>query len=37
MRIKVLASAEFPVAESEVKRILPVALPIGKSVFMAKD
>ena len=37
MRFKELASAEFPVAESEANKIMHIALPIGKSVLMAND
>jgi PhnB protein len=37
MRFKDLASAEFPVAESEANKIMHIALPIGKNVLMAND
>jgi PhnB protein len=37
MRFKDLASAEFPVAENEVNKIMHIALPIGKSTLMAND
>ena len=37
MRFKDLASAEFPVAETEANKIMHIALPIGKSILMAND
>ena len=37
MRFKDLASAEFPVSENEVNKIMHIALPIGKNVLMAND
>jgi PhnB protein len=37
MRFKDLASAEFPVAESEADKIMHIALPIGKNILMAND
>ncbi|RYE18535.1 MAG: VOC family protein [Sphingobacteriaceae bacterium] len=37
MRFKDLSSAEFPVAENEVNKIMHIALPIGKNVLMAND
>ena len=37
MRFKDLASAEFPVSESEANKIMHIALPIGKNVLMAND
>ena len=37
MRFKDLASAEFPVAESEANLIMHIALPIGTNILMAND
>ncbi|MEQ1554137.1 MAG: VOC family protein [Ferruginibacter sp.] len=37
MRFKDLASAEYPVTESEANKIMHIALPIGKNVLMAND
>jgi PhnB protein len=37
IRFKDMASAEFPVAESEANKIMHIALPIGKSILMAND
>ena len=37
MRFKDLASAGFPVAESEANKIIHIALLIGKSILMAND
>ncbi len=37
MRFKDIASAEFPVAESDENKIMHIALPIGKSILMAND
>lgn len=37
IRFKDLASAEFPVAEHEVDKIMHIALPIGKNILMAND
>jgi PhnB protein len=37
MRFKDLASAEFPVSESEANKIMHIALPIGNNVLMAND
>ena len=37
MRFKDLASAEFPVTETEANKIMHIALPIGKSILMAND
>ena len=38
IRFKDLASAEFPVAETEKEKIMHIALPIGKSnMLMAND
>ena len=37
MRFKDLASAEFPVPESEADKILRITLPIGGNVLVAND
>ncbi len=37
VRFKDIASAEFPVAESEANKILRITLPIGNSVLIAND
>src|SRR3978361_804904 len=37
MRLKDLASAEFPVAENDANKIMHIALPIGKNVLMGND
>jgi PhnB protein len=37
MRLKDLASPEFPVSEEEANLILHIALPIGKNFLMAND
>jgi len=37
MRFKDLSSPEFPVAENEANKIMHIALPIGKNIFMAND
>lgn len=37
VRFKDIASAEFPVAESEVNKIMRITLPIGGSVLIAND
>lgn len=37
MRLKDLASAEFPVAENDANKILHIALPIGKNTLMGND
>ncbi len=37
IRLKDLASAEFPVAEKEANKILKITLPIGNNVLMAND
>ena len=37
IRFKDIASAEFPVAESEANKIMHIALPIGKNTLMAND
>ena len=37
MRIKDMASPEFPVDESEENKIMHIALPIGYNVLMAND
>jgi PhnB protein len=37
MRLKDLASPEFPVAENDANKILHIALPIGKSSLMGND
>ncbi len=36
-RFKDVASAEFPVPESEANKIMSIALPIGTSTLMAND
>ena len=37
MRLKDLASAEFPVAENDANKILHIALPIGNNTLMGND
>jgi PhnB protein len=37
MRLKDLASPEFPVAENDANKILLIALPIGKNILMGND
>lgn len=37
MRFKDLSSPEFPVTEKESKKIMHIALPIGKSILMGND
>ncbi len=37
MRLKDLASPEFPVAENDANKILHIALPIGKNILMGND
>ena len=37
VRMKDLASAEFPVPEAEAEKIMLITLPIGTSVLMAND
>lgn len=37
MRLKDLASPEFPVEEIDANKILHIALPIGKDVLMGND
>ncbi len=37
MRLKDLASSEFPVAENEANKIMLIALPIGKNILMGND
>ena len=37
MRLKDIASPEFPVAEQDANKIMHIALPIGKNVLMAND
>jgi PhnB protein len=37
MRLRDLASPEFPVAENDANKILHIALPIGKSFLMGND
>ena len=37
MRLKDLASPEFPIAENDANKILHIALPIGKNVLMGND
>jgi PhnB protein len=37
VRFKDIASAEFPVADNEVNKIMHIAFPIGKSILMAND
>ncbi len=36
-RFKDMASPEFPIAEREENKIMHIALPIGKNVFMGND
>ena len=37
MRLKDIASSEFPVAENDANKIMLIALPIGKNILMAND
>lgn len=37
IRLKDLASDDFPVAEEDANKIMHIALPIGKNVLMAND
>ncbi|HJS00345.1 MAG TPA: VOC family protein [Flavobacterium sp.] len=37
IRFKDISSAEFPVAENESNKIMHIALPIGKNIFMGND
>ena len=37
MRLKDIASPEFPVAENDANLIMHIALPIGKNILMAND
>ena len=37
MRLKDIASPEFPVAENDANKIMHIALPIGKNSLMAND
>lgn len=37
MRFKDLASAEFPIPEHELHKIMHITLPIGNSMLMAND
>ncbi|MES2746086.1 MAG: VOC family protein [Bdellovibrionota bacterium] len=37
LRLKELASAEFPVPAKEMNKILQIVLPIGKNVLIAND
>ena len=37
MRLKDIASPEFPVAENDANKIMHIALPIGKNMLMAND
>ena len=37
MRLKDIASPEFPVAEQDANKIMHIALPIGKNILMAND
>lgn len=37
MRLKDLASPDFPVAENDADKILHIALPIGNNVLMGND
>ena len=37
IRLKDLASPEFPVAEKDANKIMHIALPIGKNMLMAND
>jgi PhnB protein len=37
VRFKDIASAEFPVAEAEVNKIMSIHLPIGNNILIAND
>ena len=37
IRLKDIASPEFPVTENEAKKILNIALPIGNAILMGND
>lgn len=37
VRLKELASAEFPVSENDENKIMHIALPIGKNLLMGND
>jgi PhnB protein len=37
IRLKDIASPEFPVAENEANKILNIALPIGNAILMGND
>ena len=37
MRLKDIASSEFPVAENDANKIMHIALPIGKNILMGND
>jgi PhnB protein len=37
MRLKDIASPEFPVAQNDANKIMHIALPIGKNILMAND
>ena len=37
MRLKDMASPEFPVAEQDANKIMHIALPIGKNILMGND
>lgn len=37
MRLKDLASPEFPVAENDANKIMHIALPVGKNILMGND
>ena len=37
IRLKDIASPEFPVAENDANKILHIALPIGKNILIAND
>ena len=37
MRLKDIASPEFPVAENDANKIMHIALPIGKNILTAND
>ena len=37
IRLKEIASPEFPVAEVDANKIMHIALPIGKNILMAND
>jgi PhnB protein len=37
IRLKDIASPEFPIAENEAHKILNIALPIGNSILMGND